>query len=221
MSAAVPPAFEEKVPSTFRLVATLTLAGLLSGLILVMAYTTTLPRITANKEKALKEAVYQVVPGAEQMQPLVWEGSKLVVSDGTVQGPVVYGAYDEAGAFKGYAIKGSGPGFQDTIALLYGFDPATRRIVGLWILESRETPGLGDKIYKDAKWTGAFRDLAAEPPVAAVKDGADAPNEVDAITGATISSKAVVKIVNGACLEWLPRFPEPGAEPAWSGGGGS
>jgi len=218
MSAAVPPVLEEKIPSTGRLMATLGLAGLLSGLILVGAHVFTLPIITANKAEALRRAVFEVVPESGRMQPLRWTGSELTASEG--EGPVIYAAYGADGAFRGYAVRGEGPGFQDTIALLFGFDPGTRKIVGLWILQSRETPGLGDKIFKDERWVNAFRDLAAEPEVVATKDGAEAPNEVDAITGATISSKAVARIVNAAMGEWLSRLPEPGSEPALGGGSG-
>ena len=84
------------------------------------------------------------------------------------------------------------------------------------ILESRETPGLGDRIYKDRDFVGAFRDLAIEPEIELVKDGASAPNQVDGITGATISSLAVVRIINQSNVEWLPRLPEAGREPPLS-----
>ncbi len=63
------------------------------------------------------------------------------------------------------------------------------------ILDSRETPGLGDKIYKDAAFVANFASLSVDPEIVAVKKGnKSAPNQIDAITGATISSKAVVKI---------------------------
>jgi electron transport complex protein RnfG len=127
--------------------------------------------------------------------------------------PVIYAGYDSLDAFIGYGIPGEGPGFQDTIVLIYGFDPAGNRVIGLEILSSRETPGLGDKIYKDEKWVGAFRDLSLEPEIKVVKGGADAANEIDAITGATISSKAVVRIINTAHRSWegnLPVTPAPG-----------
>ena len=52
-----------------------------------------------------------------------------------------------------------------------------------------------------------FSDLAVEPGVELVQDGGTEPNQVDAITGATISSRSVVKIVNSACGEWLERLP--------------
>jgi len=82
------------------------------------------------------------------------------------------------------------------------------------ILDSRETPGLGDKIYKDADFVANFDDLAVDPVIKAVKKGLKlAPNEIDAITGATISSKAVVRIINEGRERWEKRLPFPGTEP--------
>jgi electron transport complex protein RnfG len=82
------------------------------------------------------------------------------------------------------------------------------------ILESRETPGLGDKIYKDLSFVSSFESLSIDPEIRALKKGKrSAPNEIDAITGATISSKAVVRIINEANQLWQPRIDQaPGAE---------
>lgn len=191
-------------PSSLRLALTLAFAGLLSGLLLVGAYEVTLPRILANKAEALRKAVFEVVPGSATMKKMVLSGDKLVVAADDAAGEAIYAAYDEKGRFKGYAIPGAGPGFQDVIGLLYGFDPKTRRIIGMYILESHETPGLGDKIFKDADFVANFSALAVEPEVKVVKKGEKAAeNQVDAITGATISSKAVVKIINAANTRWL------------------
>jgi electron transport complex protein RnfG len=71
------------------------------------------------------------------------------------------------------------------------------------VLESRETPGLGDKIQKDPAFLGRFRDLATAPRIELVKGRASRPNEIDAISGATISSKAVVRILTDANERWL------------------
>ncbi len=52
------------------------------------------------------------------------------------------------------------------------------------------------------------------PPIVTVKRGSKtAANEVDAITGATISSKAVVRIINEGNTRWLERLPGPGEAP--------
>jgi len=204
-----------------RLVLTLAVAGFLSGLAIVGAYEITRPLIAANQQAALRRAVFEVVPGAERLQRLVWRDGELVAEPATqgadADDPEVYGGYGDDGTFLGYAIPAEGAGYQDTIQLIYGFVPARSRVVGMQVLESRETPGLGDRIYKDQGFVGAFRDLAVEPRVELVKEAATADNEVAGITGATISSQAVVRIINQANELWRPRLPEeapPLREPA-------
>ena len=62
-----------------------------------------------------------------------------------------------------------------------------------------------------------FQHLAVDPRILAVKKGTrSAPNEVDAITGATISSKAVVRIINEASRTWVERLPGPDTAPPLS-----
>jgi H+/Na+-translocating ferredoxin:NAD+ oxidoreductase subunit G len=203
--------------STAKLVVTLTMAGLFSGIAIVGAYELTRPTILANQAKALREAVFEVVPGAEKLRGLAWRDGALLAAD---DASAIYAAYAADGRFLGYAIPAEGAGYQDTIRLIYGFDPARARIVGMRVLESRETPGLGDRIYKDPDFVGAFRDLAVEPEIELVKGGASAPNQVDGITGATISSRAVVRIVGDAHAEWRDRLFAPGDEPPYQAAAG-
>ena len=202
-------------PSSLRLVLTLAIAGLISGIAIIGIYESTLPTITANKARELREAVFKVLPGVSQMQALVYrDGELIAVEKPDKDEPVIYGGYDEAHEFVGYAMPAAGPGFQDTIAILYGYKPGEKQVVGMEVLESRETPGLGDKIYKDAVWVGGFSTLSVEPEIVAVKKGTKSkPNEIDAITGATISSKAVVRIINEAHTAWSDKLPPPDAEP--------
>jgi electron transport complex protein RnfG len=210
---------QEAAPSSLRLVLTLAIAGLVSGVAIIGIYESTLPTITANKARELREAVFKVLPGVSQMQALVYrDGSIMAVAEPEKDEPVVYGGYDEQGDFVGYAMPGAGPGFQDTIALLYGYLPREKQVVGMEILESRETPGLGDKIYKDADFVAEFSALSIEPEIVAVKKGTGTqPNHVDAITGATISAKAVVRIINETHQAWAEQLPAPGTEPPLTG----
>jgi len=203
-------------PSSLRLVVTLSLAGLASGLVLAGVFLVTRPMILHNQEQALRRAVLQVLPGAATFVPLERDGDALAPAPGA-EGPprpgeIVYAARDAEGRFVGYAVPAAGPGFMDSIGLIYGFDPETRRVVGMEVLESRETPGLGDKIAYDPEFRSSFESLAVEPAIVAVKDEPSRPNEVDAITGATISSEAVVSILNGSNASWLPLISEPPAE---------
>lgn len=204
-------------PSAIRLVLTLAVAGLVSGLAIVGAYTITKPIIDRNDAAALRRAVFKVVPGSSRLQELVYDpqGTIRARREGDGNLPGIYAAYGEDGTFRGYAIPGQGAGFQDVIKLIYGYDPAARRIIGMEVLDSRETPGLGDKIYKDEAFVANFADLAVEPPIVCVKHGQKTKaHEVDAITGATISSKAVTRIIGQANEFWLGKLPQPGQEPA-------
>ncbi len=206
---------ETSSPSSLRLVLTLAIAGLVSGMAIIGIYEATLPTITENKARELREAVFKVLPGVSQMQALVYRDGELIVVEAPDKDePVIYGGYDEQGDFVGYAMPAAGPGFQDTIGILYGYKPAEKIVVGMEVLESRETPGLGDKIYKDAVFVGGFSALSVEPEIVAVKKGTKSqPNEIDAITGATISSKAVVRIINETHAQWSAQLSAPGSEP--------
>ena len=197
-----------KEPSFFRLVATLGTAGLLSGLILVAVYLVTKPRIEQNQAEALQRAIFNVLPGTVETSPLVLEGDRLEPHEGKLSElhgrEAVFAGYGDGGELLGYAIPGAGPGYMDTIGLIYGYDPRRDVIVGMEVLESRETPGLGDKIITDDDFLGNFAALAVEPEIVPVKGGRTQPNEVDCITGATISSESVVAILERSVQRWKP-----------------
>ncbi|HIJ34682.1 MAG TPA: FMN-binding protein, partial [Gammaproteobacteria bacterium] len=199
-------------PSSFRLASTLAIAGLISGVAIVAVYEATLPTITHNKAEELKAAVFKVLPEVTEMRKYQYENNSLRFR--TEEGSddqTLYGGYSQQGAFVGYAIPSAGPGFQDTIGILYGYIPEQRKVVGMEILESRETPGLGDKIYKDLYFVSNFENLSIDPEIMVVKKGLrDEPHEVDAITGATISSKAVVRIINEGNQRWIHKIPTHG-----------
>ena len=106
----------------------------------------------------------------------------------------------DAGKLAGWVIKAAGQGYAGSIELLLGLNPAGDTISGLFILEQAETPGLGNKITF-ADWLSQFAGQGSVEPLTVVKDGRTTPGAIDAITGATISSKSVVSIVNRAVKE--------------------
>jgi electron transport complex protein RnfG len=192
----------EREATSTRLIAALGIAGLISGVILVGIYEITKPVIADNQARALERAVLQVLPGTERIVPMAAKDGSLAPMPAGSRGDVFAG-YGGAGDLVGFAIPAAGPGFMDTVGILYGYDPTRRVIVGMKVLESRETPGLGDKIEKDAHFLSNFEALAVDPGLVAVKPGAKAnPNEVDTISGATISSKAVIRILQGGMDTW-------------------
>jgi electron transport complex protein RnfG len=200
-------------PGSFRLIATLGIAGFFSGLLLVGAFLYTQPIIQAHRAKALREAIFKVLPGSTRFETLELRGGELVVmkeEEGEVVKekevlPEVYAGFDEANKLVGFAIQGKEPGFQDIIVTIFGYQPEDKLIIGFEVLESKETPGLGDKIIKDQDWLENFIELSVEPSIAVVKKGAkQQANEVEAITGATISSKAVVRLLQKELAIWRP-----------------
>jgi electron transport complex protein RnfG len=201
----------EKEPSSIRLVLALGIAGLLSGIILVGTYIYTAPIIKANKEAAMQRAIFKVLPECASYSTLKLTNGQLKERAADADNKkeddkeelLVYAGFNENKSLIGFAIPGSEPGFQDVIGVIFGYNATGKVIIGFEVLESKETPGLGDKIFKDADFQANFTSLAIEPEIIPVKKGEKSmPNEVEAITGATISSKAVVKLLNNTMAIW-------------------
>ncbi|MFQ5446474.1 MAG: FMN-binding protein [Saprospiraceae bacterium] len=200
-----------KEPGSGRLIATLGIAGFFSGILLVGAYLFTLPMIQANKARALEAAIYKVLPDSKSYETLVLKDGELELfkkdetSDKGAPPNSIFAGYDSTGALVGIAVPAEEPGFQDIIAGIYGYNPSAKTIIGFVVLDNKETPGLGDKIVKDQEFQTNFEALSVEPEIVAVKKGEkNNPNEVEAITGATISSKAVVRLLQKSIGEWKP-----------------
>jgi len=201
---------------TWRLLATLAVAGALSGWLIASVYRMTLPAIERHAAERESAAIYEVLKA-----PASWDTLYLVddalsrtapVSRGVTPVPRVFEGFDADGHRIGVAITAGEPGFQDVVKLMVGFDPATGELTGFTVLEQKETPGLGDKIEKDTAFGGQF--AGRTPPLAGVKGRAGAtPSEVQTITGATISSRAVIDIINHAIARWQPLIA------AWDAGG--
>jgi electron transport complex protein RnfG len=196
-------------PHPIRLVATLSAAGLTAGLVLVGVYLPTKPLIDRHRAEAMKAAVLRVLPRTETVAALIARDGALVPHEDSTAvvapGAGVFAGFAGDGALVGYAVPAEGPGYMDTVSLIYGLDVRRRLVLGMQVLDSRETPGLGDKIIHDEDFHANFGALAVEPSIVPVKRGAKTqPNEVDCITGATISSEAVVSIINQSWQQWLP-----------------
>ena len=114
----------------------------------------------------------------------------------TYNGQTFYEGFDESESRVGVAQKVSGPGFQGIIEIMIGIDPESEKIYGIRILGHEETPGLGANI-EGQEYRNNFKDKQfADFKV--VKREAQKPSEVEAIAGATISSRKVTNIVEKA-----------------------
>jgi len=178
-------------------------------LLIVLVNQHTKPIIDKYKAEQLQLAVYEVLPGVERYNTfyLVDGVLSLTLPEAAKESEYkrVYVGYDNSGKILGVAISRGESGFQDVVQIIFGFDPATGILTGMKVLDSKETPGLGDKIFKDQAFVGQFF-AGPETPLLGVKIGAGKgnPNEIDTITGATISSKVVIDIINHGLEEWTP-----------------
>jgi electron transport complex protein RnfG len=128
----------------------------------------------------------------------------------------LFAVYGGSGELAGIALQGAAQGYQDVVRTLYGYDPDCGCIVGLTIMKSTDTPGMGDKktVEGDAKFMANFEELSAEltadkssvaHPIETVKHGSKTePWEVDAISGATITSRAIGRGLRESTGELLP-----------------
>ena len=205
-TSSAPPARRDPVPA-WRLLALMTAAGAIAGALIVTVYQTTLPRIERHKSEVEREAVLEVLKSPPSFDTLYLLGGALVKSlpPGTSTKGLehIYLGRDGAGKRVGFAVSGTENGFQDPITVMFGYDATERRVIAMKVIASKETPGLGDKIMKDSAFIGEFGGVTA--PVAGVRGGSGkTPNDVEMITGATISSRAVIQIINNAIARWQP-----------------
>lgn len=203
---------QEKENSSFKLIISLGLAGLFSGIVIVGTYIYTLPIIEANKAEAQQKAIFKVLPNCASFTTHILEDGKIIDKPDQPTGKTeseteevheVFAGFNSNGDFIGFAIPGSEPGFQDIIGTIFGYDAVNETIIGFEVLESKETPGLGDKIFKDANFALNFKALVVMPEIIPAKPGKKTKeNEVETISGATISSKAVIRLLNNAIALW-------------------
>ncbi len=140
-------------------------------------------RIAGNRLAETLGQIPRLVPGAVG-------GEQRIVA-----GRTVYRAEDKKGGPVGWVIPCGGRGFADRIELLLGVDAAAQTITGLYVLDQKETPGLGNKII-EAVWRKQFSGKSTGQPLVVARSGKTGANEVDAVTGATISSESVCTIIN-------------------------
>lgn len=107
----------------------------------------------------------------------------------------------------GWVLPGKGTGFADTIEILVSVDPENTTVLGIYVLAQKETPGLGDPIQKDPAFRAQYAGLTT--PVSVTKSGNPTGNQIQALTGATISSQAVSDIVNATVAAFDPQKAAP------------
>jgi len=161
------------------------------GAALAGVQTTLAPRIAENRRQEVYAAVPELVPGASASKT----EERLIDGSDRRQRRVLR-AVAEDGTPCGWVVPAAGPGFVDRIEVLVGVDEKAEKITGLYVLDHRETPGLGSRISGQP-----FRGQFAGCPAGVLQVVRGEPTdqtEIRAVSGATISSESVARIVNEA-----------------------
>ncbi len=169
---------------SIKLILILSVISLLSGAVLSLVYSITSPTMEAVALENQQKSIFEVLPGIESYREYKNDESMLIYEGLSKEGNVI-----------GLAYVAEGAGFQGRIKLMIGMDIKSKRITEYKVLEHQETPGLGAKIneegfkqqFSQKPWTEPFK----------VKD------DIEAITGATISSRAVTELITKSLDEVL------------------
>ncbi|MDO4571540.1 MAG: FMN-binding protein [Planctomycetia bacterium] len=153
-------------------------------------------KIAENRKRETYRQIPDLVPGSSEAQT-----QEISISDSKGRPVKIYLARGPQNENLGWVFPASGSGFGDNIALLVGLDINVEKINGIYVLDQKETPGLGNFITDYDRFRRHFENKSASEPLLVTK-GKPIGNEVPALTGATISSQAVCDIVNSAVGEY-------------------
>lgn len=176
----------ENVISILKTAAILLAIGFICTLLLALCNYVTEDTIAALSQKAEKAAMTETLPSAKDFEAKQYSGSdKTVVAvyEGRADGKTV-----------GYCVKTEPVGYGGAVSMMVGVD-VSGTVNGVKIVSMSETPGLGAKA-KEKAFTDGYTGKKAGVKV--IKSGTPAENEISAISGATITSKAVTAGVNSA-----------------------
>lgn len=190
----------KKILST---ILSLTAIAAVCGAVLALVDGTTRDAIAQTREKAALAAAAAVMPSG------VVETGKNVFKDGAGAETVIYTGYDAAGRPAGYALAGSDPGgYGGDIVLMAGFEADARTVVSYKKLVATETPGLGMNLASP-EFSAQFAGKDARG-LKVKKDG----GEIEAITAATITSRAVCRAIGDAQKKLAAALAGAGKPPA-------
>ncbi len=147
-----------------------------TSLLLGITNALTAPVIAENERRIAQAAYHEVLPTAQTFETIT----------GYTTADVLEIVKDPAGS--GYVVKAQGQGYGGKVPAVVAFD-ANGQIAAVKFLENGETKGFGSRLYEETDWANQFQGKEAKKMTI---------SDIDALSGATISSKAAVQAVNAA-----------------------
>ena len=187
----------------------LLLAGVF-GALLAAVHLKLSPRIEDNIRAEIMREIPGLLLGAEVLEgasitiegdlvtvePAAGEPRVLTIVEQPAEASALYRvAEGDPERLLGWVARGQDHGYADVIELLVGLTADTGRITGIYVLNQKETPALGDGIVR-SDFRRHFVGIPTDLPLVVGADAAQSPYAIQALTGATVSSRSVCKIVN-------------------------
>ena len=186
----------------------LLVASFAFGLLLALTNAAWQPRIQQNVIERFNRLAGALLDDAVDFEPATDEPLHITVN-GRDEAVQVQRGLDADGRTVGWAFVCRGAGFADIIELVVAVDADFETLAGFRVLSSNETPGFGDKIEIAPEENGFFQSQFKGAPVTELTlsrtgDPEQIDDEIVAITGATVTSQAVVNMLNA----WLEPIRE-------------
>jgi len=175
----------------------LIVASFCFGLLIAVTSAALSPKIRQNEINKRNRMVTVLLPEAKNFI-LLDQQIEIQSLQGKMEKVEIYKAMSGSDECVGWSFEAAGSGFADKIKLVIALDKNFEKIAGFDVLLSNETPGFGDQIkydyYRD-QFKGA---PAGELKLVTIGERSKIDSEIVAISGATISSEAVVEIVSNS-----------------------
>lgn len=152
----------------------------------LLAYTNSLTTEPIEKQNQLKaqQSRELVLAVAKDFEPVDEEND-------------CYKGVDQNGAVVGYTLTTKAKGYGGDVQVMVGIDSKTNAVSGVVVLSHNETPGLGANAAK-AEFSDQYKQPVPDNGFTVIKNAEPKDGEIQALTGATITSKAVTTAVNDA-----------------------
>ncbi len=157
-------------------IAVLAVICLVTSLLLAVTNSFTAPVIEENERRVAQAAYHELLPTAETFDTV----------EGWTTPNVLEIVTDPASG--SYVIKAQGQGFGGMVPVIVAFG-SDGNIIAVKFLENSETKGYGSRLYEQPEWASQFTGMPAEN---------FAISDIDALSGATMSTKGAVAGINAA-----------------------
>jgi electron transport complex protein RnfG len=187
----------------------LVVSAFVFGLLIAVTNAALSERIIQNEQDKLYNLMRGLIIDANDFQVAI-EAAQIPGGKGKVNQTDIYTSLDSGGKKLGFAFVAVGAGFADKIKLVIAVDGGCEKFFGFKVLSSNETPGFGSRIKED-EFGEQFREVPAGAlEVVKTGDAEKIDSKIVAISGATVSSEAVVNIFNTYIEEVRRQLQEKG-----------